>query len=166
MSDTLEIQSHRGPYCVFFDDDALEKLNRAVQPNAHFIIDAKVADLYREQMLAVLNSSSVLRIEAVEESKSLDRFPAYVDHMVSHGIRRDHVIIAMGGGIIQDISCFLAATLLRGVDCGIWLRFSGLLSTLRACPTIAELPRPARPKSLCNVRSWRRSWVGSAPSPR
>ena len=31
------------------------------------------------------------------------------------GLRRDHQIVALGGGIIQDITCFLASTLLRGV---------------------------------------------------
>ncbi|MCH8037725.1 MAG: ankyrin repeat domain-containing protein, partial [Proteobacteria bacterium] len=47
--------------------------------------------------------------------KSLDRFPGYVEHLVARGIRRDHTLIAIGGGVIQDITCFLAATLLRGV---------------------------------------------------
>src|SRR5581483_3202456 len=30
-------------------------------------------------------------------------------------IRRNHVLVAIGGGIIQDITCFLAATMLRGL---------------------------------------------------
>ncbi|MCB2100610.1 MAG: hypothetical protein KDE22_07055, partial [Rhodobacterales bacterium] len=55
-------------------------------------------------------------VQATEPNKALDRFPAYVAHLVAHGVRRDHVLLAIGGGIIQDITCFLAATLLRGVD--------------------------------------------------
>jgi 3-dehydroquinate synthase len=57
-----------------------------------------------------------LAIEAIEPNKSLDKFPAYVDHLVSQKIRRGHTLIAIGGGIIQDITCFLAATMLRGID--------------------------------------------------
>ncbi len=76
MSETLVIQSHKGPYSVHFDQDALEILNASVPANAHFLIDARVAELYRDRMGAVLASSSVLLIEATEAAKSLERFPA------------------------------------------------------------------------------------------
>ncbi|OFX08844.1 MAG: 3-dehydroquinate synthase [Alphaproteobacteria bacterium RIFOXYD12_FULL_60_8] len=116
MSERIVIQSHKGPYEAVFATDALERLNAEIPQGAHFLIDAKVADLYAAQMGNILSSPSVLRIEAREENKSLDKFPAYVDHLVSRKIRRDHTLIAIGGGIVQDITCFLAATLLRGVE--------------------------------------------------
>ncbi len=115
MSETLTIQSHKGPYTVFFEDDALEALDAAVPGNAHFILDERIAGLYGDAMAAVLGSPSVLRLEASEDAKSLDRFPAYVDHLVARQVRRGDVLIAIGGGIIQDITCFLAATMLRGI---------------------------------------------------
>jgi len=110
------IDSHKGPYTAYFNDDALEALNADIPSNAHFIIDARVADLYRDRLNNVLASSSVLLVEALETNKSLDRMPDYVRHLVSKGIRRDHTLIAIGGGILQDITCFLSATLLRGID--------------------------------------------------
>jgi 3-dehydroquinate synthase len=112
VSDTLTIQSHKGPYTVTFDDDALERLTPG---GAHFIIDARVAELYRDRMAAVLASPSVLIIEATEANKSLECMPAYVGHLVERGLRREQTLVAIGGGIIQDITCFLAATMLRGV---------------------------------------------------
>ena len=115
MSDTLVIQSHKGPYTVHFDEGALARLNAASAANAHFIVDDRVARLYADRMPAVLASPSVLRIEAAEANKSLGRFPSYVQHLVERKVRRDHVLVAIGGGIIQDITCFLAATLLRGM---------------------------------------------------
>ncbi|MEE2997290.1 MAG: AroB-related putative sugar phosphate phospholyase (cyclizing) [Pseudomonadota bacterium] len=110
------IDSHTGPYSVSFDMDAFEKLNADVPLNTHFMIDKHVAELYAAAIGNVLDSDSVLLIDAKESSKSLDRMPDYVTHLVENGVRRDHVLIAIGGGIIQDITCFLAATLLRGVD--------------------------------------------------
>ena len=115
MSDTLTIQSHKGPYTVHFDEHALERLDASVPPDAHFIVDARIADLYRGQLGNVLASPSVLRLEANEGSKTLDRFPGYVTHLVERGIRRDHRLVAIGGGIMQDTTCFLSATMLRGV---------------------------------------------------
>ncbi len=116
MSDILEIQSHSGVYTATFDDQAIARMNEDVPPGAHFIIDKHVADLYAVPLARILASPSVLLIEAIEPNKSLERMPEYVNHLVSRGARRDHHLVAIGGGIIQDITCFLAATMLRGMD--------------------------------------------------
>ncbi len=115
MFEALTITSHRGRYTVDFDEEALERVNAKLPEAAHFIIDRRVAELYSKKMQKVLASPSVLLIDAIEINKSLNKFPGYVDHLVSHGVQRDHVLIAIGGGIIQDLTCFLAATILRGV---------------------------------------------------
>ena len=112
----IDIQSHKGPYHVAFDQDGLAALNADIPEDAHFIIDSHVAVLYRSQMQGILGHSSVLLIEALEDNKSLEKFSSYVEHFVKNKLRRDHKLIAIGGGIIQDITCFLAATLLRGVE--------------------------------------------------
>lgn len=111
----MVIASHKGPYRVTFDEDAIAKLGASPVANAHVLIDSHVADLYAQPLAGLLSGSSVLRLAANEDTKALDRFPAYVEHLVNRGIRRDHVLIAIGGGVIQDTTCFLAATLLRGV---------------------------------------------------
>jgi 3-dehydroquinate synthase len=116
VSDSLIIQSHTGPYRVDFQWDGVSALDRDFPADAHFIIDRRVAQLHGPRMLSILAHGSVLLIDASEDAKSLDRFPDYVAHLVDRKIRRDHVLIAIGGGITQDITCFLAATLLRGVE--------------------------------------------------
>lgn len=115
MSERLVIQSHKGPYAVEFSDEAFAGA-AAEGPQRHYVIDARVAELYRPQLAAVLASRSVLIVEAKESNKSLERSPEYVTHLLGRGIKRGHVLIAIGGGIIQDITCFLAAVLLRGVE--------------------------------------------------
>ena len=115
MSDVLTVESHAGPYRVVFDENALEALDAGVAGGAHFIVDERITDLYGARMANILASPSVLSIAATEQDKSLDRFTAYVEHLVTHGLRRDQMLVAIGGGIIQDITCFLAATMLRGV---------------------------------------------------
>ena len=115
MFERLVINSHRGEYTVLFDEDAMTSLNSGDLSGYHFIIDEKVAGLYKNELERIALYKSVLIIEANEENKSLDRLPYYVKHLVSHGVRRNHRLVAIGGGVIQDIVCFLAATLLRGV---------------------------------------------------
>jgi 3-dehydroquinate synthase len=114
--DGMTIQTYVEPYEVHFDDDVFTTLDQMADGSAHFIVDEKVADLYREKLAKVLSSSSVLTIQALESNKSLEALPAYVNHLTENGIRRDQKLVAIGGGIIQDITCFLAATVLRGVD--------------------------------------------------
>jgi 3-dehydroquinate synthase len=112
----LVIQSHKGPYEVRFDEEALETLNGSDLAGLHVIVDRRVAGLYTDKMDKILAHASVLQLEATEEAKSLEQFPAYVAHLVNMGVKRGHTLVAIGGGIIQDITCFLAATMLRGLD--------------------------------------------------
>lgn len=110
----LVVHSHRGPYTVHFGP-AFAGLESGVAAHEHLIIDANVARLYADVLSPTLHASSVLQIEATEGNKSLERFAAYATHLIDHGVQRHHVLIAVGGGIIQDITAFLAATVLRGL---------------------------------------------------
>jgi 3-dehydroquinate synthase len=115
-----------------------------VPVRAHFIIDAKVAELYSRDLADVLAQPSVLLVEALESNKSLERCPAYVEHLVAQEVRRGHALVAIGGGIIQDIVCFLAATLLRGLD---WYFFPTTL--------LAQADSCIGSKSSINVGNWK-----------
>lgn len=120
-SDPITIASHRGPYRVRFqlglrpEDVALPALSEGqAKGRAHYLVDARLAREYRSELAGVLESA--LLIEATEKAKSLESFPAYVDRLVEAGTRRGDALVAIGGGIVQDITCFLAATMLRGLD--------------------------------------------------
>lgn len=128
----LTIHSHKGEYQVCFNEKILiDEINDEELANCHFIIDRNVADKYTEQLKDILGLTSTLVIEATEFNKSLHQFPVYVEHLVKHKVRRNHRLIAIGGGIIQDITCFLAATLLRGVDW--WFYPTTLLAQADSC---------------------------------
>ena len=116
MSELMEIQSHKGSYSVEFNDSCIDRLAEWDFDTTHFIVDRKVSQLYPEQLQTVLDAPSVLLLDAFETNKSLEKLPDYVDSLVNNKIRRHYTIVAIGGGIIQDITCFLAATLLRGVE--------------------------------------------------
>lgn len=116
MSDSFEIQSHIGPYRVHFVADGPAKANTFASEAVHFLVDQRVAGLYSSQLKGVLTAPSVLLIEANEHSKSLEEMPGYVRHLAAHGFRRNSRLVAIGGGVIQDITCFLSATMMRGVD--------------------------------------------------
>jgi 3-dehydroquinate synthase len=131
MYEQMQIASHKGPYTVDFDDACLEKFGKWDEETTHFIVDQKLVHLYPVALQPVLKSNSVLLLDALEKNKSLESCPDYVESLVNKKIRRNHTLVAIGGGIIQDITCFLASTMLRGVD---WVFYpTTLLSQADSC---------------------------------
>jgi len=114
MQESLTIQSHRGPYQVRFGR-LFEGLEAGLGEREHLLIDERVAQLYAQPLARALAGRSVLRIQASEANKSLEEFPRYVLRLIERGIKRDHRLVVVGGGIIQDVAAFIAATLLRGL---------------------------------------------------
>lgn len=90
-------------------------LEQGLADHEYLIVDARVADLYADPLRAALGGRSVLRLEATETAKSLEYLPRAALPLLERGIARGDVLVAVGGGIVQDIVCFLAATLLRGL---------------------------------------------------
>jgi 3-dehydroquinate synthase len=115
VPDGLVIQSHKGPYSVHFTDDLLADCSRLLEGQPHFLVDANVARLYAGPLRAVLEHPNTQIIEATEENKSIQRVIPVIEQLVENRMRRDHALVAIGGGIIQDITCFIASTFLRGV---------------------------------------------------
>lgn len=115
MSEELVVQSHRGPYIVHFDDTLLARPERLLEDSPHFLIDANVARFYASELRSILAHPNAIIIDATEENKSIERTIPIFERLVASGIRRDHTLVAIGGGIIQDICCFIGSTLLRGV---------------------------------------------------
>ena len=116
MFDSMTIQSNSGPYVVDFVPGLLEDISRITQENAHFLVDANVARLYSDQLSEILENPNTQVIEATEENKSIERVIHVIERLVENKVRRGQVLVAIGGGIIQDITCFIASTLLRGVE--------------------------------------------------
>ena len=113
--ESLNIQSHKGVYSVNFDTNLLNNLSRFLADDHHFIIDTNVARLYEPYLESILKHKNSVLIEATEENKSIECIIPIYEKLVTNSIRRNHLLIAIGGGVIQDITCFIASTLLRGI---------------------------------------------------
>lgn len=115
MHKSIDIQSYKGEYNVTFDSNFI---NSGVEHESgkHYIIDSNVAKLYSSQLGQAVQSGTAIIIEAIENNKSLENIVPVIYQLIENGIKRDHTIIAIGGGIIQDITCYIASTLMRGVN--------------------------------------------------
>src|SRR4051812_36546560 len=110
----FKVRSYQGDYEVFFRDQPFEGIEESAG-ETHYLVDEKVSDLYRSELKSVLQSRSCLLITANEENKSFNRLGSYIEHLIEKGVKKNHRLVAIGGGILQDITCFLASVLFRGL---------------------------------------------------
>lgn len=111
----LIIKSGVGEYKVEVVSDIFSKLSNYSLETTQFIIDRTVYDLYIKQFNQDLSKHKMIFIDALESNKNVDRTSHYVKELVNNMVKMDHTLVAIGGGITQDITCFLASTLFRGM---------------------------------------------------
>lgn len=77
-----------------------------------------VFPLYGDALLAILQDYQVdyIVLPDGEKEKSLDNFNVIMTHLLENEHGRDSTLIALGGGVIGDITGFAAACYQRGVD--------------------------------------------------
>jgi 3-dehydroquinate synthase len=83
------------------------------------ISDSHVAKLYGEDVLkrlsAIGHRAELLTFPAGEWNKTRDTWASLSDRMLAAHYGRDCAVIALGGGVVNDVAGFVAATYLRGV---------------------------------------------------
>lgn len=115
MLKNLDIKSHKGLYTVAVTPDAFKDLASLDPSLIQLIVDENVFGLYQNQFKQLDKFKQVL-ITAHEDNKNIDKMSEYTAQLMENGIKINHTLVAVGGGIIQDITCFLASTLFRGLN--------------------------------------------------
>ncbi len=122
-------------YEIWIEKD-LSALREALRPlspegrKAVIVTDENVAPLYLSELLSLLRESFLaldsLVLPAGEENKTLSAVSRIYERAVENGIERGDFFLALGGGVVGDITGFAAATYLRGI------RFLQIPTTLLA----------------------------------
>ncbi|HVH76275.1 MAG TPA: 3-dehydroquinate synthase [Stellaceae bacterium] len=84
------------------------------------VTDENVAPHYLPALEASLAAAGIAHhrviLPAGEESKDLAHFGRLVEEILGFGIERGTMLVALGGGVVGDLTGFAAASLLRGID--------------------------------------------------
>ena len=84
------------------------------------VTDTSVAKLCAERLQEVLKDCcrevSLFVFPAGEEHKTLDTVRRLYEHLIVHKYDRKDLLVALGGGVVGDLTGFAAATYLRGID--------------------------------------------------
>jgi 3-dehydroquinate synthase len=111
-------------YPVVVDAGFLDKVGKYARK--HFkceacavISDSNVAQLFAHRVAKNLTSagfrSTLIAVPAGETAKTLKQAGAICDRMIAAGLDRQSFVVGLGGGMIGDISGFVAAIYHRGI---------------------------------------------------
>lgn len=86
-----------------------------------FILTDPNARPYAEMVRAAIEKTGaenvfILVVPPGEGSKSLRWYEAVLTWMLDHGVTRQSLLFAVGGGVVGDLGGFAAATVLRGIE--------------------------------------------------
>jgi len=116
----LTVRSKIQDYVVRFRDDFAAELRAELRPTDVVIIDAAVRKAFAAEFAPILAAQPHIEITATEPQKSYQGAERIIADLIARGFRKDHRLVAIGGGITQDVTAFIASILYRGVD---WLFF-------------------------------------------
>lgn len=115
MSDAMKVKATLREYSVYLRDSVDADVARACDDGAFFIIDSNVSKLYGD-LFARLPKERTIVLEPTEENKSIDKCKEIIEELVERRIRKNNYLVAIGGGITQDVTSFVASVLYRGVE--------------------------------------------------
>lgn len=105
---TVTITSQSHSYDVIIGSGVVKE---QLQTNDYVI----VADSRFQPMLEQLGKTTCVYVDAVESAKNLSTVEEIIVALQKYGVRRDSTVLALGGGIIQDVVTLAASLYMRGI---------------------------------------------------
>lgn len=110
------IKSLLKSYEVIFEQDFSFLAKYIENVNCIFVIDSLVYDLYFESIFKNLPDHKVIKCNASEKNKNLNGVTKILDSLVQLPSKRNLILVAIGGGIIQDLCSFVSTIIYRGIN--------------------------------------------------
>ena len=120
MKQTLRVQiSNEKEYPIEISDSAISKLNQDIEEYTNgkkklIIISKKVYDLYRNEF--EFDENELFILKDGEKQKNIKNYLKITKKAIELGLTRKDVLIAIGGGVVGDLTGFVASTYMRGIE--------------------------------------------------
>ena len=80
------------------------------------VTDSGVPEIYARTVAEQCKESIICTVESGEGSKSLETFGTLLQKMLDNNFSRKDCVVAVGGGVVGDLSGYAAASYMRGID--------------------------------------------------
>lgn len=121
---TVSLALASAPYDVHVENGILDQcgelmVRTGISGRVAVITDSTVGPFYADRVMNALKASGYdalcLTVPAGEAAKSLSQVEALCDELARCGIDRKGTLVALGGGVIGDLTGFVAAVHYRGI---------------------------------------------------
>lgn len=114
----IPINVNNSGYDIVLERGALNKTGEYLNLKRKVLIvtDSGVPAVYSETLAKNCLFPVIVTINQGEESKCFDNYKALLSKMLEHSFTRKDCVVAVGGGVVGDLSGFVASTYMRGVD--------------------------------------------------
>ncbi|MGV8982074.1 3-dehydroquinate synthase [Clostridium sp.] len=121
---SIEVKASSGSYPIYIKNGLLGEIGSEVKKiykgrKIAIVTDSNVNKFYGQKVISALNEEGFetfkIVVKAGEESKSFETLLQVYDKLLDFNINRGDIIIALGGGVVGDMTGFVASTFLRGI---------------------------------------------------
>lgn len=115
---TVPVKTDTWDYDIVLEPGAIEKAGELLDLNRRTLIvtDSGVPVRYAETVAAQCKDAVIVTIPQGEQSKCFDEFKHLLQEMLDASFTRSDCVVAVGGGVVGDLSGFAASCYMRGVD--------------------------------------------------
>ena len=114
----LSVSHESGEYPIVLGRGILAKASRyfSLDRKVLVVTDTGVPSVYSEVLAAQCKLPIMVTLPMGEESKNLSNFEYLLSVMQQNGFTRGDAVVAVGGGVVGDLSGFAVSAYMRGID--------------------------------------------------
>ncbi len=115
---TINMNLGKDSYDIVVERGVLHKAKEFLNLDRRVLVvtDSGVPQVYAQTIAKQCKNSIICTVEQGEESKSLEVFGKLLQTMLDNDFSRNDCVVAVGGGVVGDLSGFVASAYMRGVD--------------------------------------------------
>ena len=115
---TIHMNLAQNSYDILLERGLLSQAAQHLNLNRRVLVvtDTGVPETYAKTLAAQCKKGVIYTVKMGEASKSFDTFGQLLQTMLDHDFSRKDCVVAVGGGVVGDLSGFAASAYMRGID--------------------------------------------------
>lgn len=114
----IHLDLKENSYDIIAQRGILEKAGEQLNLNRRVLVvtDSGVPDIYAKTLAKQCKTPIICTVESGEASKSIETFTELLHTMLENDFSRKDCVVAVGGGVVGDLSGFASSAYMRGID--------------------------------------------------
>ncbi|MDO4499834.1 MAG: 3-dehydroquinate synthase [Erysipelotrichaceae bacterium] len=116
--ETIHMDLKENSYDIIYEHGILDRAKDFLNLDRKVLIvtDSGVPSIYSEKIAKQSKEGYIYTFKQGEASKNINTYQEVLKELIKHNFSRKDVVVAVGGGVVGDLSGFVAASYMRGID--------------------------------------------------